>query len=113
MRMELAGLTKQEALQFSHELLTLYFEKRDMSALACHMEERTSWIGTGEGELCENLAEAGNALSAELTEYDGAFTLMDQSLSFVPLVGAGAMVYGTLRAIPTDKILSDENIRFS
>ncbi|MEG1843265.1 MAG: diguanylate cyclase [Clostridia bacterium] len=113
MRMELAGLSKQEALQFSHELLTLYFEKRDMSALACHMQERTSWIGTGEGELCENLAEAGNALSAELTEYDGAFTLMDQSLSFVPLVGAGAMVYGTLRAIPTDKILSDENIRFS
>lgn len=111
--MKLEKLDKQEALRFSYELLSLYFEKRDINTLAHHMEERTSWIGTGEGELCGNLMEAGAALSADFAEYDGAFTLMDQSLSFVPFAGLGGMVYGTLRAIPDDITLSDEDIRFS
>lgn len=111
--MNLKKLNEQEALRFSHELLSLYFEKRDMNSLSRYMQECTSWIGTGEGELCRNLAEANVALLAELSEYKGTFTLIDQSLSFIESSGLGGMVYGTLRAIPDDKTLSDENVRFS
>ena len=106
-------MNEQEAFCLARELLSLYFEKRDMNALVYHLSERTSWIGTGEGELCRNITEAGEALLAELEEYDGSFHLMDTTLSFVELDAFGGMVYGTLRAIPVDKTLSDENIRFS
>lgn len=111
--MSLKKLSEQEAIHFSQDLLTLYFEERDMKTLACHMEERTSWIGTGEGEMCQNLTEAKMALSAELAEYQGTFKLEDKNLFFVSLSDLGGMVYGTLRAIPDDKSLSDEKIRFS
>lgn len=111
--MSLETLNEQEALCFSRELLSLYFEKRDMATLSRHMEEHTSWIGTGKDELCRNFVEAKDALLAEIAEYEGEFTLVDTKLSFIPFAGSGAVVYGMVRAIPTDRTLSDENIRFS
>lgn len=111
--MHLEKLKEQEALDFIEELIFLYFEKRDMNTLALHMEERTSWIGTGEGEVCNNLGEAGQALSAELAEYSGKFTVVESCLSFEPMSQLGGVVYGTVHAIPHDKTLSDEHLRFS
>lgn len=113
MSMKMKNLNEQEALQFSKELISLYFEKRDMNTISHCMDERTSWIGTGEGELCVNLAQAAAALSAELDEYKGTFTLIDTSLYFVPCTELAGIVYGIIRAVPVDKTLSDENVRFS
>ena len=111
--MENKQLSETQALNYVRELISLYFEKRDMDVLACRMEERTSWIGTGEGELCQNLSEAEVALCAELAEYSGCFTVTEQSLTFVPISQSGGVVYGTLRAVPANQTLADENVRFS
>lgn len=111
--MNLEKLDEQEALRFSRELLSLYFEKRDMNTLACYIAEHTSWIGTGEGELCQNSEEAAVALANELLEYGDCFTVVATDFHFTPLSVSGGIVYGTMLAIPTDTTLSEENIRLS
>lgn len=106
-------LTKQKALRFSKDLLSLYFEKRDMNTLANYIEECTSWIGTGKGELCRNSEEAAIALANELLEYGDYFRVVDMDLHYTPLSLHSGVVYGTMRAIPNDTMLSEEKIRLS
>lgn len=104
---------EQEVLCFARELLSLYFEKRDMKTLEDYITEATSWVGTGEGELCRNSREAAVALANELAEYGDCFTVVNTNFYFTPLSDIGGIVYGTLRAIPKDKTLAEENIRLS
>lgn len=111
--MSTKSINEQEALRFSQELLSLYYEKRDMNTLAGHIADCTSWIGTGEGELCRNSEEAAAALANELLEYGDSFKVVDTSIHFTPFSADGGIVYGTLRAIPNDTTLSEENIRLS
>ena len=111
--MQMEKFNEQEALRFSKELLSLYFEKRDMNTIAGYIAERTSWIGTGEGELCHNSEEAAAALANELSEYGDCFTVVATDFHFTPSTGNGGIVYGTMRAIPNDHTLSEENIRLS
>lgn len=111
--MNLEGLDELEALRFAQELLSLYFEKRDMNTLADYIADCTSWIGTGEGELCRNSEEAAAALANELLEYGDCFTVVDTDFYFTPLSAKGGVVYGKMRAIPKDSTLSEENIRLS
>lgn len=106
-------LDEQEALRFSKELISLYYEKRDMSTLADYIADCTSWIGTGEGELCRNSEEAAAALASELLEYGDCFTVTSTDFYFTPLSANGGVVYGTMRATPNDNMLSEENIRLS
>lgn len=98
---------------FVQKLIIQYFEKRDLGTLSHYMEERTSWIGTGEGEVSRNLTEAKSALSGDLSEYSDGFTVMDTNLELISLSDTIGIVYGTLNAIPLDKTLSDENMRLS
>jgi len=84
-------MREQDAFRFAREMVALYFGKRDMAALLNDMEERTSWIGTGEGELIRNLSEARAALTKELSEYDGGFAVTDCALEFAPLSETAAL----------------------
>lgn len=111
--MEYNTINEQDALTFVENLVTLYFGKRDIAALPDYMEERTSWIGTGEGELSRNLTDARNALMLELSEYSGIFTVTAACLTFMPLSSTAGIVYGTLKAVPGDPALSDEDMRLS
>ena len=103
----------QDMLHFSKELLSLYFEKRDMEALADYIVERTSWIGTGKDELCTNSEEAKIALEKELLEYGDCFQVVNTDFHFTPFSTGGGIVYGNMRAIPNDDTLSEENVRIS
>ena len=107
------SMREQDAFRFAREMVALYFGKRDMAALLDYMEERTSWIGTGESELSRNLSEAKAALTEELSEYDGGFAVTDCALEFATLSETGGIVYGTLTAVPSDRSLSDEHLRLS
>lgn len=104
---------EQEVLDLTQKLAVLYFEKRDMESVEHCFEEHTSWIGTGEDELCRNLTEAREALIGELTEYDGSFIVTDTQFEFVPVSETVGIVYGTLKAMPEDPTLSEENVRVS
>lgn len=106
-------IKEPEALDFVQDLVMLYFGQRDMGALPEYMEYRTSWIGTGDGELSRNLSEAKTALSGDITEYSGGFTVTKTDFNFMPLSDTGGVVYGTLNAVPHDKTLSEENMRLS
>lgn len=104
---------KQEVSGFIHELMTQYFEKRNMQAVQSYLDNRTSWIGTGIGELSRNLQEAKTALHEEVVEYDGGFTIADSNFEYVALSDQYGIIYGTIKAIPEDSVLSEENIRLS
>ena len=52
---------KQAALAFADKLIELYFIDRRLDRLPACMNEKISWIGTGENELCQNLMEAKQA----------------------------------------------------
>lgn len=106
-------LNERNELRLARELLSLYFEKRDMKTLENYIVDCTSWIGTGEGELCKNSEEAASALENELLEYGDCFTVVDTDFHFTPFSESGGVVYGTMRAIPHDNTLSEENIRLS
>lgn len=106
-------LSEQKTIAFARKLLSLYFEKRDMEALSHYLGEHTSWIGTGEDELCDSLVEAEAALSAELTEYSGNFTISDIHLTASRPLASIGVAYGKLNAIPSDPTLSNEDVRFS
>jgi len=84
-----------------------------MNTLADYIADCTSWVGTGKGELCKNSEEAAVALANELLEYGDCFTVVDTDFHFTPLSEKGGVVYGTMRAIPKDSTLSEENIRLS
>ena len=45
---------KQAALAFADKLIELYFIDRRLDRLPACMNEKISWIGTGENELCQN-----------------------------------------------------------
>lgn len=111
--MKTKGIEEQDAQSFVENLVQLYFEKRDMATLSVSMEERISWIGTGEDERSHNLDEAKTALAEDLVEYCGDFSVTNTSLSYTPLSNTGGIVFGTLSAVPSDRALSDENLRFS
>lgn len=106
-------LQEEEALAFVNHLLELYYDRREMNVLLENMEENTSWIGTGKDEINRNLQEAQNALTDDLAEYSGNFTIMDKQISYVPMAGVGGIIYGTLRAVPKDSALLEENLRLS
>ncbi|MEG0368001.1 MAG: PAS domain-containing protein, partial [Coprobacillus sp.] len=107
------GIKKQDALMFTHNLITLYFSKRDMNSLPQYMEERTSWIGTGTNELSKNLNDAIEALQNELSEYHDSFDVVDTQLEFVSLSNTSCIVYGKIKAIPRDPTFSNEDLRIS
>lgn len=111
--MHLRKVEKQEAIQFVDGLILLYFSKRDVTALPSYMEEYTSWIGTGETEISRNLSQVKQALYGSLSEYGGDFTVTNSSWEFVPISESACVVYGTLSAVPSDRMLSDENMRLS
>lgn len=103
----------QKALEFAEELSSIYFESRDYEKLLSCMEQRISWIGTGEDELNHNYAEAKQALMNDIAEYSGRFTLDNLCFEAVPLSDTICIVYGQLNAIPEDRTLSDEQLRIS
>lgn len=112
--MNVKEITEQESLlAFAAELLSLYFEKRDMDTLTDYIVYNTSWIGTGEGELCRNSEEAAEALDNELLEYGDSFTVADTDFHVTYISEKICVVYGTMRAIPKDSSLSEENLRLS
>ena len=103
---------KQAALAFADKLIELYFIDRRLDRLPACMNEKISWIGTGENELCQNLMEAKQALKAELKEYSGSFIIRQRQVYAVPFDDA-CIVYGMLEAEPEDKMFAIEKLRFS
>ena len=71
---------KQAALAFADKLIELYFIDRRLDRLPAYMNEKISWIGTGENELCQNLMEAKQALKAELKDYSGSFIIRQRQV---------------------------------
>ena len=102
---------KREALAFVTELSRLYFGQRDTGSLLSYMEGRTSWIGTGEGDLVFNMEEARRMLEREIAEYDGTFTIQDTQLEVTVLSERLCVVYGTLHTVPEDDALAEEDLR--
>lgn len=52
--MGLQRLEKQTAFSFVRNLLSIYYERRNLNELTDYMQEQISWSGTGEEKLCEN-----------------------------------------------------------
>lgn len=104
---------KQKAVEFAKELCLTYFENRDYQRLLSYMEQRTSWIGTGEDELSHNFTEAKQALMEDVTEYEGKFHLEAMGFDAEPLSDSMCIVYGSVKAIPEDRTLSGEALRLS
>lgn len=98
---------EQETLAFLSSLAKLYFERRDMGAVVEAMGEETSWIGTGEGELCCGLEQAKILLAGELGEYPGNFTVTDQRFETLPVGEDVCVAYGVLRARAEDPETAD------
>lgn len=111
--MGLSGLNAVDAIDFVRELVSLYFGKRELTALQDYMEARTSWIGTGKDEFSRNLEEAQGALAGELAEYGGGFAVTGTCLEYAPLSERCGVVYGTLMAEPYDQALSNEDLRLT
>ena len=64
---------EQNALDFIKRMQTLYFERRDHENVLTMMTEETSWIGTGENEVCRGLQEARQAFIREKQEYSDVY----------------------------------------
>ena len=104
---------EREALEFIAYLKKLYFEKRDMDALLACMDDRVTWIGTGRGEVSCGLEEAQAALMREKSEYSGAFRVEDYRPVALPLSADTCVVFGSLRALPTEEGVEEQDLRFS
>lgn len=104
---------EHEALEFIRRLQTLYFEQRDLSALLPAMSENTSWIGTGEQELCRNLEEAKTALSLEVQECSDRFTVTASHYDVMRLSQDVCVIYGMFTAKPDDDSLADVHNRMT
>lgn len=104
---------EQEALTFIQKLASHYFEHRDMNAVSSHLEERTSWIGTGKDELIRNMSEASQALALETEEYGGVFRITQLQCETAAIHGVGCIAYGTVTAEPENPEFSAENVRFT
>lgn len=104
---------KEKSLEFAREFSRLYFEKRDLERMSKYMEERITWIGSGENEISRNLTEAKKTLRKDKEEYSGSFSLAEASLEAVPFSDNGCIVYGWLKAMPHDPKLEEENMRFT
>lgn len=106
-------MKKEQMIYFIKELIAEYFENRNFKDILSHMEENTSWIGTGKNEISHNLKDAKNALSKEFIEYGDNFKVTEDMLHYVPILDNYFIVYGTLCAIPNDPILAKEDLRVS
>lgn len=106
-------MDEKATLALAQRLITLYMSRRDVRGLLEQMEERTSWIGTGEDEINHSLREIEKTLTEEIEEYGGKFAIEETKLTYMPVRQPGAVVYGTIKAVPEDPMLSNEELRFS
>ncbi|MCU6732890.1 diguanylate cyclase domain-containing protein [Diplocloster agilis] len=104
---------EQNALEFIERMQTLYFERRDHENVLAMMTEDTSWIGTGENEMCRGLQEARQAFAREKQEYPGSFVISGSNYTAVPLNESDCLVYGELRARAGSRNMADLHHRVS
>lgn len=102
-----------EVLDFVKQLLNLYLKQRDMGALRPYMNDKTSWIGTGEQEICENLEQGIYALAEEMKECPYAFEIKDVQLKTQFVTNDVCIVYGNLYAVCTNPEVADINNRLT
>jgi diguanylate cyclase (GGDEF)-like protein/PAS domain S-box-containing protein len=104
---------EKEAGIFIEQLQRAYLEERDMEAVLAALDEKVSWIGTGEKEICNNLGEAAVLLLAEKRECPRGFRLMNTEYNVYPLTEELCAVYGTMTAVSDDSRIADIYDRFS
>lgn len=104
---------ERNALDFIKQMQTLYFERRDHENVLNMMTEETSWIGTGENEVCRGLREARQAFAREKQEYSGTFHILRSNYTAVPLNENDCLVYGELSARAKSQNVADLHHRVS
>lgn len=103
----------QQALAFTDKLADMYFVNRRFEELPKYMSDMVSWIGTGKGETSKNIEEAKRALTLELQEYNGSFTIKEKQFEAAALSDDICIVYGELQADSIDSAVASDNLRLS
>lgn len=93
---------ENEALEFAKSLQQLYLEQRDIDGVLDSIDEHTSWIGTGEHEICKSFTEAAAALFSEKAECVGGFTVTNSWYETASLPPDACIVYGEFWAEATN-----------
>lgn len=104
---------EQRALEFFAYLEENYYLKRDLKSVENCLSNNISWIGTGVNEVCTNLEEAGQALTNEVKEYDGTFSISDSDINYIELSDNLCIIFGSIIVTPQSFELAEENLRFS
>lgn len=104
---------EEKALNFFALLEENYYIKRNLSNIQNSLSDNITWIGTGINEVCSSLSDAIEALTAEVKEYSGTFTISDSDVNYVALSEDLCYLFGSLIVTPISSEIAEENLRFS
>lgn len=104
---------EQKALEFFSILEENYYLTRNLDKVKDHLSDRITWIGTGINEVCTSLEEAFIALSNEVKEYSGTFTISDSDINYIELSNNLCAIFGSVIVTPESIEIEEENVRFT
>lgn len=108
-------LSESMVLAFVCRLQRAYLVERDIRTVLSNLDEEVEWIGTGEKERGQGIANAARYLEREYSQSPGSFNIIEENYTVKLLSETVATVFGdlTVQENGREEIIESQRIRLT